>query len=84
MRVCPQCAAYRAQILLLKIQIERLHRIINKLVQLIKRIEHYVFDVYKESAPIVKAKSGYAPVFYIAHKSRWIIAKRVLKIIRDG
>jgi len=81
-RACPQCALYRAQIVLLKVQIERLKQQINKLIRLIREIETYTFEVYKESDPIVK-KGGYAPEYYIWHKSRWIIAIKILKIIRS-
>lgn len=83
MRPCPQCAVKSAQIALLKLQIERLHQIIHKLVRLIKHIEHDASEVYRESDRIARG-SGYAPEFYIWHKSRWIVARCVLRIIKQG
>jgi len=75
---------YRAQIVLLKIQIERLHKQISKLVRLIREIKTYTFEVYHESDSVVKKRSGVKRAVYAWHKARWEVAVKVLKIIRNG
>lgn len=83
-KLCPQCAAYRAQIILLKLQIERLHRIIHKLNERLKRIYDYVLVVWSESRRVVKKRSGVKRAVWTYHRSRFEVAVKVIDLVRRG
>ncbi len=80
-RLCPQCAAYRAQIILLKIQIERLHRVIHKLNERLRRIYDYVVVVWGESREVLKKRSGVKRAVWAWHLSRFEVAVKVIDLI---
>lgn len=82
-KLCPQCAVYRAQINLLKLQIERLHRIIHKLNERLKRIYDYALVVWSESRGTVKKRSGVKRAVWAWHRSRFEVAVKVLALLRN-
>lgn len=84
MRVCPQCAAYRAQIVLLKLKIEQLHRKIRILSRRLERIRDYAFGVLADSKKVLMQPAGVKRGEWAYHKGRYEVAKHVLEIIRDG
>lgn len=83
-KLCPQCAAYRAQIILLKLQIERLHLIIRKLNERLKRIYDYVVVVWSESRGVVGKRSGVKRAVWAYHRSRFEVAVKVIDLVRRG
>ena len=81
-RPCGQCMIYRTQIMLLKIQIERLHRIIHQLNAKLERINDEVVVVLSESQPVVTKPSGVKRAVYAWHKSRYQVAAKIWHLLR--
>jgi hypothetical protein len=81
-RICPQCAMYRAQVVLLKLRIEQLLLQIKKLVRRIEAVRGAMYRILNESRPFVMQKSGVPRAKYAYHKGRSEVAMEVLRLLR--
>jgi len=77
-----QCAVYRARIIALRIQIERLHRIIHRLNRKLDRIEDETRIVLSESQPVVSQPHGVKRAVFAWHKSRYEVAAKIWHLLR--
>lgn len=83
-RLCPQCALYRAEIVLLKIRIEQLLLQIKKLTRRIKRVRFEMYVIVSESCAIVAMPSGVQRAKFAYHKGRCEVASKVIKLLGGG
>jgi len=82
-RLCPQCALYRGQIVMLKIRIKQLLLQIRKLVQRIQRVRDEMYQIRAESCSVITQKSGVPRAEYAYHKGRCEVACLVIRLLKE-